>query len=148
LECAALAPLLILLAANKYQSADKAAHSKEMTFTPTPVKPTIQLADLEKIDVRVGTILSVDEVENSDQLMRLTVSFGNHIRSIVAGIKQERSNPKEIEGKQALFVVNLPPKKMRGVISEGMLFDIGYADGLAPALSVPERQIEDGARAG
>jgi tRNA-binding protein len=119
-----------------------------MTFTPTPVKPTIQLADLEKIDVRVGTILSVDEVENSDQLMRLTVSFGNHIRSIVAGIKQERSNPKEIEGKQALFVVNLPPKKMRGVISEGMLFDIGYADGLAPALSVPERQIEDGARAG
>jgi tRNA-binding protein len=119
-----------------------------MSFSPAPIKPPIQLADLEKIDVRVGTIISVDEVENSDKLMRLTVSFGDHKRSIIAGIKEERSNPKEIEGKQALFVVNLPPKKMRGVISEGMLFDIGYADGLTPALSVPERQIEDGARAG
>ena len=118
-----------------------------MSF-PAPVKPPITIADLEKIDVRVGTILSVDEIENSDQLMCLTVSFGDHKRSIIAGIKQERSNPKEIEGKQALFVVNLPPKKIRGDVSEGMLFDIGYADGLTPALSVPERQIEDGARAG
>jgi len=119
-----------------------------MPFIPAPIKSLIQLADLEKIDVRVGTILSVDEIENSDQLMRLTVSFGDHVRSIVAGIKQERTNPKEIAGKQALFVVNLPPKKMRGVISEGMLFDIGYADGLTPALAVPEHKIEDGARAG
>jgi tRNA-binding protein len=47
-----------------------------------------------------------------------------------------------------LFVVNLPPKKMRGLISEGMLFDIGYADGLTPVLAIPEKQILDGARAG
>jgi len=63
-------------------------------------------------------------------------------------MKQERANPKEIEGKQALFVVNLPPRKMMGQTSEGMLFDIGYADGLTPVLAVPERQIADGARAG
>ena len=63
-------------------------------------------------------------------------------------MKQERENPKEIEGKQALFVVNLPPRKMMGEISEGMLFDIGYADGLTPVLAVPEKQIPDGARAG
>ena len=119
-----------------------------MSFSPAPIKPVIQVADLEKLDIRVGTIISVDEVENSDKLMRLTVSFGDHKRSIIAGIKLERSNPKEIEGKQALFVVNLPPKKMRGVVSEGLLLDIGFADGLKPALSVPERQIEDGARAG
>jgi tRNA-binding protein len=120
----------------------------EMTFAPAPIKPPIELADLEKIDIRVGTILSVEEVENSDKLMRLQVSFGDHVRTIVAGIKQERSNPKEIAGKQALFVVNLPAKKMRGVISEGMMFDIGFADGLTPALAVPEHQIADGARAG
>ena len=119
-----------------------------MPFAPAPIKPPIELTDVEKLDVRVGTITLVEEIENSDKLMRLVVSFGDHSRSIVAGIKQERSNPKEIEGKQALFIVNLPPKKMRGVISEGMLFDIGYADGLTPALSVPERRIEDGARAG
>jgi len=113
-----------------------------------PIKPAIEVADLDKIDVRVGTILSVDDVEGSDKLIKLKVSFGDHHRTIIAGIKQERANPKEIEGQQALFVVNLPPKKMRGHISEGMLFDIGYADGLTPVLAVPEKQIPDGARAG
>src|SRR5262249_13322228 len=99
-----------------------------MTFTPAPIKPLIDMADLEKIDVRVGTIISVEEVANSDKLMKLLVSFGDHQRTIIAGIKQERANPKEIEGKQALFVVNLPQRKMRGEVSEGMLFDIGYSD--------------------
>ena len=119
-----------------------------MTFTVAPVKPPIDLADLDKIDIRVGTILSVEDVDGSDKLVKLTVTFGNHQRTIVAGLKQERKNPKEIEGKQALFVVNLPPKKMMGHKSEGMLFDIGYEDGLIPVLAVPEKQIPDGARAG
>jgi len=119
-----------------------------MDFKAAPVKPIIALADLEKIDVRVGTILSVDDVPGSDKLLKLTVSFGDHQRTILAGMKQERENPKEIEGRQALFVVNLPPRKMMGQMSEGMLFDIGYADGLTPVLAVPEKKIPDGARAG
>jgi tRNA-binding protein len=119
-----------------------------MDFKAAPLKPIVQLADLEKIDVRVGTIVSVDEVAGSDKLIRMTVSFGDHQRTILAGIKQERENLKEIEGRQALFVVNLPPRKMMGQISEGMLFDIGYADGLTPVLAVPEKQVADGARAG
>ena len=117
-------------------------------MTPAPIKATIEMADLEKIDIRVGTIVSVEEVANSDKLMKLTVSFGTHQRTIIAGIKQERTQPKEIEGKQALFIVNLAPRKMRGEVSEGMLFDIGYADGLTPVLAVPEKPTEDGARAG
>jgi tRNA-binding protein len=119
-----------------------------MTFTATPVKPPIKLADLEKIDIRVGTILSVDDVPGSDKLVKLTVAFGDHDRTILAGMKQERENPKDIEGKQALFVVNLPPKQMMGQLSQGMLFDIGYADGLTPVLAIPEKEIPDGARAG
>jgi len=119
-----------------------------MTFVPAPIKPPIEMADLEKIDIRVGTILSVEEVPNSDKLMKLVVSFGDHQRTIIAGMKQERENPKEIEGKQALFVINLPPRKMRGEVSEGMLFDIGYADGLTPVLAVTEKMTSDGARAG
>src|SRR5216684_3330002 len=119
-----------------------------MDFKVAPVKPPIELADLERIDVRVGTILSVEDVPGSDKLVKLTVAFGDHERTILAGMKQERENPKEIEGKQALFVVNLPPKRMMGQLSEGMLFDIGYADGLTPALAIPEKQIPDGARAG
>ena len=119
-----------------------------MTFTPAPIKAPIEMSDLEKIDIRVGTILSVEEVPNSDKLMSLRVSFGDHERTIIAGLKQERENPKEIEGKQALFVVNLPPRKMRGAVSEGMLFDIGYADGLKPVLAITEKTTENGARAG
>ena len=119
-----------------------------MTFTPAQIKAPIEMADLEKIDIRVGTILKVEEVPNSDKLMKLTVSFGDHQRTIIAGMKQERENPKEIEGTQALFVVNLPPRKMRGEVSEGMLFDIGYADGLTPVLAVTEKNTSDGARAG
>jgi tRNA-binding protein len=80
--------------------------------------------------------------------MQLTVDFGDHQRSILAGIRQERANPKEIEGLQALFVINLPERKMAGVISQGMLFDIGYADGITPCLSVPESPVPNGTRAG
>ena len=122
--------------------------SADRVFTPAPIKPAISLADLDRIDIRVGTILSVEDVAGSDKLLKLTVDFGDHRRSILAGMKQERENPLEIEGRQALFVVNLDPKKMRGELSEGMLFDIGYADGVTPALAVPETKVPNGTRAG
>src|SRR6266850_307716 len=101
-------------------------------FTPAAVKPVISFADVDRIDVRVGTILSVEDITGSDKLLKLTVDFCDHQRSILAGMKQEREHPKEIEGQQALFVINLEPKKMMGEISEGMLFDLGYADGVQP----------------
>ena len=113
-----------------------------------PIKPTIPLDVLETIDVRVGTIERVDEMKGSDKLVKLTVDFGDHKRTILAGMKQEREQPKEIEGKQALFVVNLEPRRMMGEVSEGMLFDIGYADGLTPVLAVPEKDVPNGTRAG
>jgi tRNA-binding protein len=78
----------------------------------------------------------------------LVVSFGDHTRTILAGIKKERSNPQELQGRQALFVVNLEPRAMAGELSEGMLFDVGYEDGITPVLAVPERAIPDGTRAG
>jgi tRNA-binding EMAP/Myf-like protein len=63
-------------------------------------------------------------------------------------MKQEREDPGEIVGRQALFVVNLAPKQLRGVVSEGMLFDIGHADGLRPVLAIPEAEVPNGTRAG
>jgi tRNA-binding protein len=113
-----------------------------------PVKPTISFDVLDKIDVRVGTIELVEDVEGSDKLVKLSVDFGDHKRSILVGLKQERQDPKKVEGKQALFVVNLEPKKMMGQVSEGMLFDVGYADGITPVLAVPEEQVPNGTRAG
>jgi tRNA-binding protein len=112
------------------------------------IKPTITMSDLEKIDVRVGTIESVEDVPSADALVKLLVDFGDHKRTVVAGLKKERSNPREIEGKQALFVVNLEPRRMKGIVSEAMLFDIGYADGILPRLAVPEAPVPNGARAG
>ena len=119
-----------------------------MEFKVAPIKPTMSLAELEKVDIRVGTIVSVDEVPDSDRLVKLTVTFGDHQRMIFAGMKKERANPKELEGRQALFVVNLPPRKMMGQLSEGMLFDVGYADGLTPVLAIPEGKVPDGTRVG
>ena len=118
------------------------------SFEPAPIKPNISFDVLEKIDVRVGTIEQVEDVRGSNKLVKLTVNFGDHRRTILAGMKQERANTKEIEGRQALFVVNLEPKKMAGEISEGMLFDIGYADGIQPVLAVPESSVPEGTRAG
>jgi tRNA-binding protein len=103
---------------------------------------------VEAIDVRVGRIDAVEDVPTSRKLVRLVVHFGDHTRRILAGLKHERGDPGELAGRQALFVVNLEPRTMAGEVSEGMLFDIGYADGLLPALAVPEREMPDGTRAG
>lgn len=113
-----------------------------------PVKPNISIDILDKVDIRVGTIKLVEDIEKSDKLVKLSVDFGEFMRTILVGMKGERENPKEIEGKQALFVVNLDPKRMAGEVSEGMLFDIGYADGIIPVLAQPERTVPNGTRAG
>ena len=63
-------------------------------------------------------------------------------------MKGEREDPCEIEGKQALFVVNLSPREMMGEVSEAMLLDIGYENGITPVLAVPEAPLPNGASAG
>lgn len=113
-----------------------------------PVKPSVTIDDLGKLDVRVGTILEVSEVAGSNKLMKLSVDFGDFQRQILAAIKQERADPTEIAGRQSLFVVNMAPRKMAGEVSEGMLFDIGYEDGITPVLAVPEVQVPNGVRLG
>ena len=117
-------------------------------FSPAPVKPAVSFDTLEKIDVRVGMIEAVEDVKGSHKLVKLIVDFGDHKRVILAGLRQERENPLEIEGRQALFVVNLEPRRMAGEVSEGMLFDIGYADRIKPVLAVPEQRVPNGVRAG
>ena len=69
---------------------------------PAPVKPTIELAALDALDIRVGTIQQVEDLPDSDKLVRLNVDFGDHRRTILVGMKGEREDPREIEGRQAL----------------------------------------------
>jgi len=113
-----------------------------------PVRPPISIDLLEKVDIRVGTIRLVEDVKGSNKLVKLTVDFGDHTRTILVGMKQEREDPKQIEGRQTLFVINLEPKKIMGEVSQGMLLDIGYADGIKPVLAQPEAEVPNGARAG
>jgi tRNA-binding protein len=117
------------------------------TINVAPVKPTISFKEFQKVDIRVGTIESVANIEKADKLVKLRVNFGDHQRTL-AGIRTERADPGEIIGRQALFVVNLEPREMMGEVSEGMLFDLGYADDITPVLAVPERPVPDGVRAG
>ena len=117
-------------------------------MTPAPVKASIPFSTLEQIDIRVGTILEAGDVPKSKKLARLRVDFGDHTRTILAGLKQERPDLSVLVGRQALFVVNLEPRPMAGETSEGMLFDIGYADGVLPVLAVPESPVPNGTRAG
>jgi tRNA-binding protein len=117
-------------------------------FEVAPIKPLVSMDLVDKIDIRVGTIQSVEDVKGSDKLVKLTVDFGDRKRTVLVGMKKERSDPSEVEGKQALFVVNLEPRKMMGLVSETMLFDIGFADGITPVLSVPEKPVPNGSRAG
>jgi tRNA-binding protein len=116
-------------------------------FNPAPIKPEISLEDLNKIDIRVGKIRKIENLPKSKNIVKLNVDFGDHSRTILVGIKQERKNPKEIEGQQALFVINLKPRKMLGEVSEGMLFDIGYSDKITPVLAIPEKPVPNGTRA-
>jgi tRNA-binding protein len=115
---------------------------------PAPVKSMIGFDVLDKIDIRVGTIIEVEDVERSDKMIKIKVDFGDHTRTILSGMKKERKDCQALVGVQTLFVVNLEPKKMFGEVSEGMIIDIGYADGILPALAIPERPVPNGARIG
>ena len=118
------------------------------TIKVAPVKPTISIGVLEKIDIRAGTIKLIEDVKGSNKLLKMTVDFGDHSRTILVGMKKEREDPKQLEGMQTLFIINLEPKRIAGEVSEGMLLDIGYADGIKPVLALPEEAVPNGTRAG
>jgi tRNA-binding EMAP/Myf-like protein len=126
---------------------EKLLGSEPSGFEPAAPQPTFEGQGIP-LDVRAGTIEAVNPIEGSRKLTRLTVSFGDHCRTIVAGLRTERADPQTIVGRQALFIINLPPRVLAGVRSEGLLFDLGYADGLTPVLAVPELPVPNGTRAG
>jgi tRNA-binding protein len=115
---------------------------------PAKIKPIIEKSIIDQIDIRIGTIMEIEDIPKSERVMKLIVDFGDHKRVILAGIKKERPDPDILIGKQTLFIVNITPKEMLGEKSEGMLFDIGYADGITPVLAIPEIPVPNGTRAG
>jgi methionyl-tRNA synthetase len=123
--------------AAQIQKLNDAAQTKKMETTNTPttststiaaVKPEIVFDDFAKIDLRVGTIVAASKVEKADKLLQLSVDLGFETRTIVSGIAQH-FEPETIVGKQVTVVVNLAPRKMRGIESNGMILMAEDANG-------------------
>ncbi|MCG9911200.1 MAG: methionine--tRNA ligase [Flavobacteriales bacterium] len=94
----------------------------------SPSKPEIQFDDFSKIDIRIGTIIHAEKVPKADKLLKLSVNTGIDTRTILSGIA-EHFTPEEVIGKQVTVLVNLAPRKMRGIESQGMILMAEDADG-------------------
>ena len=110
---------------------------------PKPSKPTIEFADFEKVELKVGTIVNSEKVEGSDKLLKNTVKLGAETRTIVSGIAKTYS-PEDVIGKQVVVVTNLAPRKLKGIMSEGMIL-CAYNDKTSDlALISPISEFKDG----
>lgn len=103
---------------------------------------SITFEEFKKVEIRVGKILSVEKVENADKLLKLQVDFGPELgqRQIVSGIAEYYSS-KDLKGKKLPFIVNLEPRKFKGVESQGMLMAVS---GDKPVLLLPAEDVKEG----
>ncbi|HSU28998.1 MAG TPA: methionine--tRNA ligase subunit beta [Chitinophagaceae bacterium] len=107
-------------------------------------KPSIQYDDFAKLELRAGTVLSCIKVEKTDKLLKLEVDLGKEKRTIVSGIAQHYT-PEEMVGKQVIVVVNLAPRKMKGIESQGMILTAEDPDGKLHLLK-PENPVTPGSQ--
>ena len=107
----------------------------------------ISIDDFAKIEVKVGTVRIAELVPDADKLLRLEVDFGEEAgpRQIVSGIRAYVENPESLVGRQLSFVTNLAPRKLKGLISDGMLFAVGEGDSFA--FLTPDRTVPPGTTA-
>ena len=95
-------------------------NNKKTNPNANPMKDEINFEDFTKIDLRTATILEAEKVEKADKLLKLKVDTGIDVRTVVSGIAESFS-PEEIIGKQVMILLNLAPRKIRGIESQGML---------------------------
>jgi methionyl-tRNA synthetase len=110
-----------------------------------PIKETIEFENFEKLDIRIATVLECDKVPKTDKLLRFLLDDGLKKRTILSGIAAYYPNPEELVGKQVCFIANLAPRKMRGILSEGMILSAENTDG-ALALVEPSSIVNPGSQ--
>ena len=98
-------------------------------WKPADVKPVVSFDDYMKVDVRVGTILECQKVPKADKLLQFLIDDGMQKRTIVSGIAKYYTEPEKLVGKQVCFVANFEPRKLKGVVSEGMILSAEDKDG-------------------
>ena len=107
-------------------------------------KPEIQIEDLEKLDIRVGTIFNAQKVEGSSKLIKLEVDFGEFGKRIILTGMQMYYEPADFVGLQTIFLINLKPRKMMGLESQGMILTLGLDDDTKPTFLIPKEEVENG----
>ena len=98
-------------------------------YKAKPIKSEIVFDDFTKLDLRVATVVECERVPKTDKLLRFLLDDGIGKRTILSGIAEFYPNPEELVGKQVCFIANLAPRKMRGILSEGMILSAENADG-------------------
>lgn len=117
---------------------EQAAHRAE------PIAAPIDFEDFLKLDIRVGTVLECEKVPKADKLLRFRIDDGLGGRTIVSGIAKHYQ-PEELVGKQVCFIANLPPRKLKGIDSEGMILSAEGADG-ALKVVMPSADVAPGSQ--
>ena len=114
-------------------------------YKAEPIKPEIAFDDFTKLDLRVATVLECERVPKTDKLLRFLLDDGIGKRTILSGIAEFYPNPEELVGKQVCFIANLAPRKMRGIMSEGMILSAENADGTL-SLIEPGSEVKPGSQ--
>jgi len=124
--------------------ATRAANEQE-TYRAKPVKDNIVYDDFDKLDIRVGNVLECEKVPKADKLLRFLLDDGLGKRTILSGIAAYYPHPDKLVGKQVCFIANLEPRKLRGILSEGMILSAENADG-SLSLIEPSGEVKPGSQ--
>ena len=103
----------------------------------------ITFNDFNKLDIRIGTIIEAEAVPKTEKLLKLTIDLGDEKRTMVAGIADEYK-PEDIKGKQIPILINLEPKTIQGIKSQGMILAVD-TDGKATLLH-PDKEVNNGSK--
>ena len=129
----------------------KLAESKKQNqlnaWQPAAVKTGTTIDEFDKTDIRVGTVLECARVPKADKLLQFKIDDGMGGRTIVSGIAQSYPEPEKLVGMQVCFIANFPPRKLKGVESQGMILSAVDADGKL-VLVTPSRTVKNGANVG
>ena len=130
----------------KIRAAQIAAASAPVQAEEKSSKAEITFEEFEKVQLRVGEILACERVPKSSKLLHETVKFGDEVRSVVSGIAKHYA-PEDLIGKKVVFVTNLAPRKVCGILSEGMILAAEDSDGTL-ALVTPDKDVKSGTQLG
>ncbi len=132
---------------NKIEGKEKESENQKVNKSPKieGIMSTIEFPDWEKIDLRVGKIEKAEDIEGADKLYKLTINLGSEKRTICAGIKKFYSKD-ELKNRKCVIFVNLAPRKMKGVESQGMLLAAVSDDQSQVVLLQPEKEIKEGSK--